>query len=125
MNNNQLILKRTDFDSLTELLNFAVNNPANELIRGENARESRSRSNIGFAGTASFEDALAIATNWPEGRKIIENYTKTYTKLWTKFFPGQDFSNYLAPELGGSIPIIENYISGTPEDMLDFRPNED
>lgn len=111
------------FNSFRDLLTQAVNGSPDDSIP-PTSLASKEHGNATFYGTHSFEDAIDIANNgWPEGRAQIEKYTKEYTKLWQKFFPQQDFGAELKQQESGAIIVIDEYLKGSPDCMLDFNPN--
>lgn len=113
------------FTSLSELLNQATNGEPNEMLRHCDL-SSRKENNPEFTGTYRYEDALDLARNgWPAGRDMIEQHTRTYKEIWSKFFPTQDFGQDLTSSVSGSIPMVSDYLLGLPESMLEFTPNEE
>lgn len=86
--------------------------------------ESLSRSNASWIGTKSWEDCLGIVSNgWEDGRKQVDRYTKQYSAVWSKFFPQQDYGVETQKSEVGSIIVVEDYLTGQPDCMLDFHPD--
>lgn len=112
-----------NFKSFGELISLAIQGSANDNLR-EVDRISRNN-DIEFHGTASFEDAVKLATQgWEEGRKIIQERTKIYKEYWEKFFPRQDYKLRLENNFSGEIPDVSAYIQGHPESMMSFVPDD-
>jgi len=120
-------LKVSHFNSFRQLLEQVVNGEREDSIPKTQLASIRHESSSGsWTGTRTFEDAIDLANNgWPEGRKQIEIYTKEYTKLWQRFFPQQDFGSEMRQQESGSIIIMDEFLKGSPDCMLDFNPNEE
>lgn len=115
-------LKISHFSSFKQLLEQISSKETCDALRN-NELVSIERNEY-FTGTKTFEDALDLANNgWPEGNAIVTNYTKTYDKMWQKFFPQQDFSLETQVQESGSIIIMDEYLKGSPDCMLDFNPD--
>lgn len=116
--------KISHYNSFRELLTQVVNGDIDDTLHKSSlASIHRDRE---FTGTKSFEDALDIASNgWPEGMEQIKKYTTTYTKLWQKFFPQQDFGSEMRQQESGAIIVMDEFLKGSPDCMLDFHPDEE
>jgi len=119
-------LKTSHFNSFRQLLEQVVNGDREDSIPRTSLASIRHEPDRHFTATRTMEDALDIAHNgWPEGRKQIEIYTKEYTKLWQKFFPQQDFGSEMKQQETGSIIVMDEFLKGSPDCMLEFNPNEE
>lgn len=107
-----------DYFTFSEFLNIAENgNPTIE----ENKRSSRQTDNYHFYNSNNFQEGLELAKyGWKDSFKMVE-----LSNNLDKLIPVSQFKETFVYDVSGSYPDVGKYLTGEPENMVEFITEED
>lgn len=113
-----MILIQKNYNSYSEFLNDSENgNPTIE----ESQRYSRKTGNKEFYNTDTFEEAINLAKyGWKDSFKMVE-----LSKNLNQLIPVSQFKESFVYDVSGSYPDVGKYLTGEPENMVQFITEED
>lgn len=107
-----------DYFTFSEFLQIAENgNPTIE----ENKRSSRKTDDFHFYNTNNFNEGLELAKfGWKDSFKMVQ-----LSNDLDKLIPVSQFKESFVYDVSGSYPDVGKYLTGEPENMVEFITEED
>lgn len=107
-----------NYFTFSEFLNIAENgNPTID----NNLRSSRKTDDYEFYNTSNFQEGFELAKfGWKDSFKMVE-----LSKNLDKLIPVSQFKESFVYDVSGSYPDVGKYLTGEPENMVQFVTEED